>query len=201
MGITERKQREREERKYKIREAAIELFLNEGVEHVTIRRIAEKIEYAPATIYLYFKDKMDILMDIHREGFNILISYLQRVKEDPDIIMQMKKSTAAYVDFAIENPEYYKLIFIVSYKQKGLDSPDKWEEGRTAYDGLRTNIKKCVELGIITSPDVEEIAFAVWSFIHGLSSLLVSQNGPVKIEDKKAFAAKAINFFYNNLNK
>lgn len=203
MGVNERKQKEKEELKNKIREAAIELFLNDGVENVTIRKIAEKIEYAPATIYLYYKDKTDILMDLHKEGFNILIGYLKGIiiNNGDDILSQMKKRAIAYIDFAIDNPEYYHLIFIMSYKQKGLSSPDEWAEGRVAYDSMRTSIAKCIELGIIKSDNIEEIAFANWSFLHGLASLIGSQSGgPVKIEDKKTFAGKSITFFYNNLN-
>jgi len=203
MGVNERKQKEKEELKNKIREAAIELFLNDGVENVTIRKIADKIEYAPATIYLYYKDKTDILMDLHKVGFNILIKYLNAViiKNTDDILSQMKKRAIAYIDFAIDNPEYYHLIFIMSYKQKGLSSPDEWVEGRVAYDSMRTNIAKCIELGIIKSDNIEEITFANWSFLHGLASLISSQSGgPVKIEDKKIFAGKAITFFYSNFN-
>lgn len=202
MGISERKQKEKEELKNKIRTAAIELFLNDGVENVTIRKIAEKIEYAPATIYLYYKDKTDILMDLHKEGFTILIGYLKSIiiNANDDIIAQIKKSAIAYINFAIDNPEYYHLIFIMSYKQKGLSSPDEWDEGRIAYDSMRTSITKCIEQGVIQSGDIEEVTFANWAFLHGLASLIGSQaGGPVKIDDKKAFAEKAIDFFYYNL--
>jgi AcrR family transcriptional regulator len=202
MGVNERKQKEKEELKNKIRAAAIEQFLSDGVENFTIRKIAEKIEYAPATIYLYYKDKTDILMDLHKEGFTILLGYLKGVSlsNEDDLIRHMREQAIAYIDFALDNPEYYHLIFIMSYKQKGLNSPDEWTEGRIAYDLMRTNISKCIERGIIKSANIEEIAFASWAFLHGLASLIGSQTGgPAKIEDKKSFAAKAIDFFYNNL--
>jgi AcrR family transcriptional regulator len=202
MGVQERKQRERDAKKNLIRQAAIDLFLSEGVENITIRRIAEKIEFAPATIYLYFKDKGDILMDLHDEGFRLLIEYLKMAKGSDDMINEMKASSTSYVNFAIENPGYYNLIFIMSYKQKGLSSPDEWEGGRIAYNILRTKVLKCIEQDIIKNEDPEEITFSIWSFIHGISSILISQDGgPVKLDDKKTFAAKAVSFFYENLRK
>jgi AcrR family transcriptional regulator len=201
MSISDRKQRDRNERKSIILKAAIELFLNEGFEHVTIRGIAEKIEYSPATIYLYFKDKTDILMALHHEGFNILVKYLRNVTDDnDDALLQMRKRAIAYTNFAIENPEYYNLIFIISFRQKGLSSPDEWDEGRIAYNLLRESVAKCLESELIVSGDLEITSFAIWSFLHGIASLIVGQNGgPVKIEDQKPFVAKTINFFYDNL--
>ncbi len=201
MGISERKEREREERKLIIQKTAIELFLSNGFENVTIRKIAEKIEYSPATIYLYFKDKADILMALHREGFKILSDYQKKAFEGDDTIFEkIKKMGMMYVGFAMENPEYYNLIFVMSYKQKGLSSPDEWEEGRFAYDLLRQSVVKCIEEKYFASADVEITTFTIWAFIHGVTSLVVGQNGgPVEIENPKVFVSNAIEKFFNNL--
>ena len=59
MGIKERRERQKEHLREEILEAARELFLKEGVENVSMRAIAKRIEYSPTTIYLYFKDKWD----------------------------------------------------------------------------------------------------------------------------------------------
>lgn len=69
MGVADRKEREKEEMKTKILEAAKKLFLDHGFEKTSIRNIAEEIEYSPGTIYLYFKDKNELLFALHQEAF------------------------------------------------------------------------------------------------------------------------------------
>ncbi|HYQ86264.1 MAG TPA: helix-turn-helix domain-containing protein, partial [Bacteroidota bacterium] len=69
MTVAARKMREKEEMKTLVLETAMKLFLDEGFGNVSIRRIAENIDYSPATIYLYFKDKDEILFALHSAGF------------------------------------------------------------------------------------------------------------------------------------
>ena len=69
MGIAERKEREREGVKDLILNAAREIFLTEGYENTSIRKIASKIEYSPGVIYLHFKDKNDLLLALHDKAF------------------------------------------------------------------------------------------------------------------------------------
>ena len=72
MGIFERKERDKQGMRKLILDSAMSLFLEEGFGNVSIRRIAESIEYSPATIYLYFRDKDEILFALHNEGFEEL---------------------------------------------------------------------------------------------------------------------------------
>ncbi len=70
MGVQERRARQKESVREEILDAARTLFVKEGYEHVSIRKIAEKIEYAPGTIYLYFRDKAEILERLCEETFS-----------------------------------------------------------------------------------------------------------------------------------
>ncbi|MFI5403492.1 MAG: TetR/AcrR family transcriptional regulator, partial [Planctomycetota bacterium] len=81
MGITERREREREEIRTRILDAARELFDSEGYEHVTMRRIADAIEYSPTTIYNHFTDKDDLVDALCHEEFSHLLSALDRVPQ------------------------------------------------------------------------------------------------------------------------
>ena len=78
MGIVERKEREREEMRRKILDAARELFMTEGYERVTMRRIAEAIEYSATTIYNHFEDKDDLVLALCTEDFERLFRHLQQ---------------------------------------------------------------------------------------------------------------------------
>src|SRR6516162_9715634 len=72
MGIKERQERDREAVRRAILDAARELFVTEGFQHVSIRKIAERIEYSPAAIYSYFPSKDDIFFALAEEGFRLL---------------------------------------------------------------------------------------------------------------------------------
>ena len=76
MTIATRKQREKEEMRQLILEAAKKIFLEKGYEQASIRNIAEVIEYSPGTIYLYFKEKDEIFHELHEQGFRKLVEYM-----------------------------------------------------------------------------------------------------------------------------
>src|SRR4026208_1121175 len=86
MGITERREREREKVRRKILDAARELFENEGYDKVTMRRIAEAIEYSPTTIYLHFEDKDDLVRALCNEDFARLLEALSLIPPAADPI-------------------------------------------------------------------------------------------------------------------
>ena len=77
MSIAERKQRDKEEMRHLILDAARDIFLSKGYYEASIRNIAEKIEYSPGTIYLYFEDKDEIFHSLHEEGFRRLLDKMQ----------------------------------------------------------------------------------------------------------------------------
>ena len=72
MGIKERQERDREAVRRAILDAARDLFVSEGYQNVSIRKIAERIEYSPAAIYGYFPSKDDIFFALAEEGFRLL---------------------------------------------------------------------------------------------------------------------------------
>ena len=82
MGVKERRAREKEQLRQQILFAARELFVNEGYENISMRKIASKIEYSPTTIYLYFKDKADLLDSVCKETLLNLLNTLEQLKKD-----------------------------------------------------------------------------------------------------------------------
>src|SRR6185369_1180340 len=100
MGITERKVKEKQDLQKLILDAAMETFLEKGYEDISIRNIAEKIEYSPTTIYLYFKDKDAILYALHQEGFRIMNSKMQVLEYVSDPFDRLKAMGRIYIDFA-----------------------------------------------------------------------------------------------------
>src|SRR3974390_747218 len=102
MGVKERKAREKTHLRQEILMAASELFVKEGFENVSMRRIAEKIEYSPTTIYLYFKDKAELLEQVCHDTFSRLIVHLSRITEQPgDPVDRLRRGLVAYVKFGL----------------------------------------------------------------------------------------------------
>src|SRR5215216_6461878 len=98
MGPKQRREREKETLRQEILDAARDLFVTEGYQNVSMRKIAEKIEYSPTTIYLYFRDKADLLFQICEETFSSLLSTLEAIGEDEaDPVASLKRGMRAYV--------------------------------------------------------------------------------------------------------
>src|SRR5437660_10594166 len=101
MGVKERREREKSETRDKILDAARELFVTEGFEGVSMRRVAEKIEYSPTAIYVHFADKNELFHELCREDF----ARLQEVMTSPsmavDPVERLRQIGRNYVEFGV----------------------------------------------------------------------------------------------------
>jgi AcrR family transcriptional regulator len=175
MGITERKAKEKLEMRSLILRTAMRLFLDEGFEKVTLRRIAGKIEYSPATIYLYFKDKNEIIVALHKEGFEKFYSLQKTILAVKDPWERLRQHAKAYMTFALENPEYYDLMFIMRAPIEKIKADGDAGTGLRSYDFLKENVRECMDAGYIPKGNVDVAAFAIWSFTHGMAALIIRQ--------------------------
>src|SRR5215470_8575441 len=108
MGVIERRERERQAVRKEIIEAARALFIEEGYEKTSMRKIAEKIEYSPTTIYLYFNDKKELLESICEETFGKFVKVLENIdKNKKDPLENLYAVMKAYVEFGLKNPNDY----------------------------------------------------------------------------------------------
>lgn len=185
MGITERKERTKEDIKNKILSAARELFVTKGFTETSIRNIAEKIEYSPTTIYIYFKDKNDIFHAIHNEGFALLGDYMKVLFNVRDPFERLQAMGRVYVNFALENEELYELMFMLEKEGICSDSPDSvWEEGTKTFNILRDTVTECIDKGYFKGYTTDVLSFIFWAEVHGLSSLHIKGRS-VKVFSKE----------------
>jgi len=190
MGAIERKVREKQQLKQRILGAARELFVRQGYESVSMRKIADKIEYSPATIYTYFKDKDEILDCLCEETF--LKLHLERsaaVNEtDGDVLEALKKGMETYIRFGLDHPEDYIVTFILKaapYEKPGSRETRKAKTGQRCFSNMRNLVRRCMEEGKIKHADLEETSQALWAGIHGLTALLITQPGFPFVEREK----------------
>ncbi len=175
MGVKERKERQKTEMREAILSAALKLFSDEGYDNVTMRKIADKIEYSVGTIYLYFKDKGEIFYELHNRGFAEFYKRQLSVQRIKDPIERLKAHGEAYIQFAMEYPEYYDVMFISRTPAKEIKKSEHWEEGERTYEILKLNIKQAMEAGYFKNVDLDVAAFSLWSFVHGISALFVRE--------------------------
>jgi AcrR family transcriptional regulator len=175
MGVKERKERQKTEMREAILSAALRLFSDEGYENVTMRKIADRIEYSVGTIYLYFKDKADIFFALHNRGFAEFYQRQLSVQHIKDPVERLTAHGEAYVKFAMEHPEFYDVMFISRTPAKTIKESESWTVGERTFDLLKLNIKQAMESGYFKDIDVEVAAFSLWSFVHGMAALYVRE--------------------------
>ena len=174
MSVADRRQREKLALRQVILSAARELFAKEGYESVSMRKIAEKIEYSPTTIYLYFQDKHDLIHEICEGTFALLTKkVVKALVSSSDPVERLKAGLRAYVDFGIGHPNHYRVTFMTPHEhiqEKELEE----SEGGKAFQCLVQGVAACVEAGRFRETDVAAVSQALWSVIHGVTSLQVS---------------------------
>ncbi|KAA9353617.1 TetR/AcrR family transcriptional regulator [Larkinella humicola] len=204
MGIVERKEREKEEMRKLILEAAQKLFLETGFEKVSIRNIADAIEYSPATIYLYFKDKNELLYAIHNIGFQKMVEEFQPALNLADPFDRLVEMGRRYFRFAFENPELFDLMFIMTAPMDSLAcrDDDKWDEGRTAFQLLITCVQDCIDAGVFKYQDAEVAALMIWSAVHGNTALFLRKRLEMFEESRrKQLMEDAFTLFIETIHK
>jgi hypothetical protein len=175
VGITERKEKQKLEIRKKILEASMKLFTTEGFEKVSIRKIADIIEYSPTTIYLYFKDKNEILFELCEEGFIMFEKLNSNLIKINNPLNRLHKMGENYIGFGLQYPEYYDLMFIQNAPMDRLAQMNdgRWVHGDRALDLLRSIVKECITQKIIKKGDPDSVTMAVWGMVHGLVSLTI----------------------------
>jgi AcrR family transcriptional regulator len=191
MGSKERKEKAKENLRQEIFDAASELFAKEGVEEISMRKIAEKINYSPTTIYLYFKDKADLLHQICEETFAKLAREVTKIREETnDPLEILRGGMKAYIEFGLEHPNHYNLVFISpkqTYIEEETDLEYSYDDsmGKIAFGKLVESVEMCVAAGEIKGTDVELISQTLWAGAHGLTTLLIGHKGFPFVEKER----------------
>lgn len=182
MGVVERRARDKEALRTKILEATNRLMVNEGFESVSIRRIAEQIEYSPATIYLYFKDKAELIDAICEELFGQMVEVLgDPGGEETDPLKKLRAGMRGYVEFGMSHPNHYLAVFGAPQRTPQTPRSDRTDEahrlGMEAFEILKKIIRGCISEGAIPDCDVETTSHAAWMCLHGITILMITTYG------------------------
>jgi len=166
-------------RRAEILSAAKRLFLADGYEHATIRKIASAVGVSSAALYLYFPDKDAILRGIAEETFNALLVRLEAARNGPgDALTRMRATMLAYISFGRAHPDEYRLTFLS--KMMSLSSPGRYaqacsdiEAADRSFNLLVDDSRALIEAGTFRSLDPTEAAEALWACTHGATAMLI----------------------------
>jgi AcrR family transcriptional regulator len=177
VGSKERRERERQDVRQKILEAAREILLASGVEGMSMRKVAERIEYSPTTIYLHFTDKTALLEELLRSDFQALGAQFQRIARVGDPVERLRQAGHAYIQFGLGHPNHYRTMFSVPATKKRPDDPDRGNPDRDGYAFLRGLVAQAIAEGRVRDSltDPELVAQTLWAGVHGVVSLLLAR--------------------------
>jgi AcrR family transcriptional regulator len=172
---TARRERLKQELREEILDAARNLFVKEGYESVSMRKIADRVGCAPGTLYLYFRDKDAILIAICSETFAKLQKHMEAIANDKgDPLERLRRAGRMYVQFALNHPDHYFLTFAIA-GMGPFKSEEVLQTGMRSFDCLRRTVAACVESGQLRITDVEQVAQSVWAAQHGVAMLLIAK--------------------------
>jgi AcrR family transcriptional regulator len=180
VGSKERRERELGDTRRRILEAAREMFVQQGYEATTMRAIAQRIEYTATAIYHHFRDKEELLTELCTADFRSLAAAFQRIGRTEDPIERLRQIGDAYVDFALEHPMQYQLMFMTRQPVMQVKDIARGDPGQDAYAFLRDAWVDAIASGRLRPEytDPEELAQMCWSAVHGLLALHIIKHNP-----------------------
>jgi len=183
MGFRERRQKHKEEFKAEILEAALSLFSEEGYANFSMRKLAARIDHSPTTIYLYYRDKDDLLFHICENLYAFMLQTLEEIRKNESSPEQaLKDVIRGYIHYSLAHPEQYKVIFFSNPNLYGR--PEEFTSRDTmslrCWEKVSELFADCMKSGIFRPMDCDTLSIVFWSAIHGLiSSLIFTKDFPM----------------------
>jgi AcrR family transcriptional regulator len=175
MGSADRIEREKQQKRARILDAARELFIERGVEAVTLREIAQKIEYSTTAIYVQFADKAALVDAMLQEDFGRFSKGLEAAAAVEDPVERLGVLHEAYIDFALRMPHHYRLLFLTPPMEAKHKREQTSPAGIEGYRVLLATLDECMRTKRLRSDldDPDAVAQIVWGTVHGLVSLQI----------------------------
>lgn len=161
-----------------ILEAARDLFASEGYEAVTLRKVADAIEYCPATIYKYFRDKEEMVRALVEQDIGALMERFRPSMDKQTPLDRLRSFGRSYIDMGLMQPNHYRLMFMTPllpnddplYRQKRADPQTD------SYGLFLTVVQQCIDDAVFKPAlnDAEWIAQTLWAGLHGVIALHIA---------------------------
>ena len=197
-GSLARRERQREETRQRILNAARDLFVRNGVEATTMRAIAAAIDYTPTAIYHHFRDKNALIEELCYLDFRALAAALARIGAIADPLERVRRIGMAYVDFALENRSQYQFMFMTQtdHSEHAMARVAKNNPEEDAYAFLIETVEEGLKRGLFRAEfqDAHQLGQLLWGGLHGIVALhIAKENDPwIEWRDPRTTARLAV---------
>lgn len=178
----QRRERERQDTRQTILDAARELFIAEGYDGVSMRKVARKIGYSPTAIYDYFVDKEDLFLGLCHSDFHRLAETFVQIASVPDPVERLRGIGRGYVGFGLKNPNHYRMMFMTARPHASVEKLREVQMGKgnpeeDAYAFLLLTVTQAMEAGAFRKDlqDPHAVAQTLWAGTHGVVSLHIAK--------------------------
>lgn len=179
MAAVDRRERAKQELRQLIVDTAREMFVRHGYENVSMRKIADAVEYSPAALYLHFPDKDSLMHEVCMQAFAALGGRFSKLERIDDPVERIRRLGHSYILFAVEHPNHYRLMFMTPPPQEQAENHREGDPADDGYGVLRASVAQAIESGAFRDEhtDVELVTQTLWAGVHGVASLEVALGG------------------------
>jgi AcrR family transcriptional regulator len=172
----------------KILGCACDLYLSEGLDGFSMRKLARHVGVTAPALYRHYESREHVLTDVVREAHHAFTAYLYRALEGRTAIERMQRAGEGYLDFALEHPRWYQLLFISPEHMGMAELPEDIEAmGCALHQFWVDRVRECMDEGILKPGDPVQMSLTMWAHAHGLVSLY--HHGHFRI-DQETFRAQ-----------
>lgn len=171
-------------RRREILEAAREVYLAEGPEGLTMRRLADEVDVTPGAIYRHYEGKREVLLEVVAEAQRTMLEYLTRALEGATPGERARMANDAYLDFALEQRRLYEVLYATPELLGLEDLPEEAQErARAIQQFWRDRVAECIEAGLLEVEEPREAGLTLWAHSHGLISLF--HRGMLELDEEE----------------
>lgn len=161
-----------EQQRDKILGCACDLYLSEGLDGFSMRKLARQVGVTAPALYRHYESREHVIADVVREAHHEFTAYLYRALEAPTALERFRRAGEGYLDFALQHPRWYQLLFI-SPEHMGMEElPEDIEAmGCGLHQFWVDRVRECMDEGILKAGDPVQMSLTMWAHAHGLVSL------------------------------
>jgi AcrR family transcriptional regulator len=178
MTIQSRRARQKAQLRQEIVDAARDILAREGYAQLSMRKVADRIEYSPTAIYLHFEDKRDLVFQVCEETFGRLVTELSTLgAEFRDPVERLRQGMHRYIAFGLRHPQHYLATFVAVPQEQLPEDIERYNNpesnGMHALGILRNSVAACIESHAFRPVDPDITARSLWTSLHGVTALLI----------------------------
>lgn len=194
----------RQRRKTKSREnildAATQLIVTKRLENVSLREIAKHADYSPAGLYKHFDSKLAIIQAVHARENQRLLEYLSTVDPELSPMDRLIELCLRYIQFSLENRAFLTLVNNLPSERKSKSQPVPPSSPYIVFYQVVQTWVKDEDINLSKDYGIEEITYALWAQIHGMTTLRLNQLKEFEA-DFDATNRRTLKIFLNGLRK